>query len=294
MTDRIRGIIAYPVTPFSESGSVDTTVLKALLDRMIDAGVNAIAPLGSTGESAYLDDAEWETVAAATVEHVAGRVPVIVGASEVTTVGTIARARFAQRCGADAIMVLPVSYWKLSEDELRQHFTAVAEAVSLPVMVYNNPGTTGIDMAPEFLVELVETVSNIRMIKESSGDIGRMHRIAELGGGRIPFFNGSNPLALRAHEAGAAGWCTAAPCLVPKQIVEFWRLLDTADTEKATELFASLQPLLTLLVSRGLPKTVKAGLRSLGIDAGEPRRPLLPLDPETTEQLTALIAAATR
>ncbi|GAB4586632.1 dihydrodipicolinate synthase family protein [Nocardia sp. IFM 10818] len=294
MTDNIRGIVAYPVTPFSPTGGVDTAVLQTLLDRMIDAGVDAIAPLGSTGESAYLDDAEWETVAAATVEHVAGRAPVIVGASELTTAGAIARARFAQRCGADAIMVLPIAYWKLSEDELREHFTAVADSVSLPVMVYNNPGTTGIDMSPEFLVDLVQNVTNIRMIKESSGDIARMHRIAELGGGRIPFFNGSNPLALRAHAAGAAGWCTAAPCLVPEQVVELWRLLDTADTEKAAAQFDRLRPLLTLLVSRGLPKTVKAGLRGLGIDAGEPRRPLLPLDAETTEQLTTLIAAATR
>lgn len=292
MSASISGIVAYPVTPYAAgSDTIDTGTLRLLLDRMIEAGVDALAPLGSTGESAYLDDAEWTTVAQTCVEYTAGRVPTVVGVSDLTTAGTIKRARIAERCGASALMVLPISYWPLAEDELRQHFTAVAESVALPVMVYNNPATTGIDMPPEFLVDLVATVENITMIKESSGDITRMHRIVELSGGTVPFFNGSNPLALKAFQAGAAGWCTAAPCLVPEQVVLFWRLLRKGDTAAAGELFDRLEPLLTLLVSRGLPATVKAGLRSLGVEAGDPRRPMLPLDPATTGELTTLISA---
>ena len=292
MSTAISGIVAYPVTPYSANGEkIDTAALRELLDRMMDAGVDAIAPLGSTGESAYLDDSEWDCVATECIEHTAGRVPTVVGVSELTTAGTIKRARLAQERGATAIMVLPISYWKLRERELRTHFTAVAGAVSIPVMVYNNPGTTGIDMPPEFLVDLVETVENITMIKESTGDITRMHRIAELGGGGIPFFNGSNPLALRAFEAGAAGWCTAAPCLVPEQVVEFWKLLRDGDTAAANVLFDRLRPLLTLLVSRGLPATVKAGLRSLGFEAGDPRPPMLALEPELVGELETLMAA---
>ncbi|MFR9751688.1 dihydrodipicolinate synthase family protein [Nocardia sp. 004] len=288
----ISGIVAYPVTPYSTTGQVDADALRALLDRMIDAGVDAIAPLGSTGESAYLDRAEWEQVAAICVERTAGRVPTVVGVSDLTTDGTIARARYAEAAGASAIMVLPISYWPLTERELREHFTAVAESVGIPVLVYNNPATTGIDMSPEFLVELIEQTPAIRMIKESSGDIGRMHRIRELSGGTIPFFNGSNPLALQAFQAGAAGWCTAAPCLVPEQVVDLWRLLRAGEPDRAAELFTRLQPLLTMLVSRGLPTTVKAGLRALGVEAGDPRRPLLPLEPEETRELTALISTA--
>ncbi|WP_405496092.1 dihydrodipicolinate synthase family protein [Nocardia sp. NBC_00511] len=292
MTTTLSGIVAYPITPYTADGEkIDTAALHRLLDRMIDAGVDAVAPLGSTGESAYLTDDEWTCVASETVAHAAGRVPTVVGVSELTTAGTIKRARIAERNGASAIMVLPISYWKLGPEELRQHFTAVAESVSLPVMVYNNPATTGIDMPPEFLVDLVDTVENITMIKESSGDIERMNRIVELGGGSVPFFNGSNPLALRAFEAGAAGWCTAAPCLVPEQVVEFWRLLRAGETAAANELFERLQPLLTLLVSRGLPATVKAGLRSLGVEAGDPRRPMLPLEASITTELTDLISA---
>ncbi|MET9489934.1 dihydrodipicolinate synthase family protein [Nocardia sp. NPDC006630] len=292
MPATVSGIVAYPVTPFSGDGAkIDVAALHILIDRMIDAGVDAIAPLGSTGESAYLDDDEWTLVASESIGHTAGRVPTVVGVSELTTAGTVKRARIAESCGASAIMVLPISYWKLSERELRQHFTAVAESVGIPVMVYNNPGTTGIDMSPEFLVGLVDAVDNITMIKESTGDIGRMHRIVELGGGGVPFFNGSNPLARSAFQAGAAGWCTAAPCLVPEQIVQFWKLLRANEIDRADELFTRLEPLLRLLVSRGLPATVKAGLRGLGFEAGDPRLPMLPLETDVAEELEILVAA---
>ncbi|MFI6046836.1 dihydrodipicolinate synthase family protein [Nocardia sp. NPDC051321] len=289
----IAGIVAYPVTPFSaDSGKVEERVLRGLVDRLVDAGVDAIAPLGSTGESAYLDDQEWAAVASICLEQVDGRVPTVVGVSELTTAGTIARARLAERLGATALMMLPVAYWRLTEPELRRHFTAVADAVALPIMAYNNPGTSGIDMAPEFLVELVAGVDNITMIKESSGDIARMRRIAELGGAGVPFFNGSNRLALQAFEAGAVGWCTAAPCLMPEQIVAVWRLLNSGETAAATELFERLAPLLTAMTRGGLPRTVKAGLRSLGIEVGDPRPPLLPLDTDTCRALAELIAGA--
>ncbi|WP_194837144.1 dihydrodipicolinate synthase family protein [Nocardia sp. XZ_19_369] len=293
MSESVSGIVAYPVTPFSaDSGKVDEEVLRALVDRLVDAGVDAVAPLGSTGESAYLDDQEWAAVASICMEQVDGRVPTVVGVSELTTAGTIARARLAERLGATALMMLPVAYWRLTENELRRHFTAVAEAVALPIMAYNNPGTSGIDMSPEFLVDLVAGVHNITMIKESSGDIARMRRIAELGGMSVPFFNGSNRLALQAFDAGAAGWCTAAACLVPEQIAEVWRLLRAGETEAATKLFEQLEPLLTALTRDGLPRTVKAGLRSLGIDAGDPRPPLLPVDDDTRRAIAELITAA--
>ncbi|QBS46531.1 dihydrodipicolinate synthase family protein [Nocardia sp. CS682] len=295
MSDFVSGIVAYPVTPFSaDSGKVDEQVLRALVDRLVEAGVDAVAPLGSTGESAYLDDQEWAAVASICVEQVDRRVPTVVGVSELTTAGTIARARLAERLGATALMMLPVAYWRLTEDELRRHFTAVADAVALPVMAYNNPGTSGIDMSPEFLVDLVAGVDNITMIKESSGDIARMRRIAELGGAGLPFFNGSNRLALQAFDAGAAGWCTAAACLVPERITEVWRLLRAGDSELATKLFGQLEPLLTALTRDGLPRTVKAGLRSLGIDVGDPRPPLLPVDDDTRRTIAELIAAAAR
>ncbi|MEV6560706.1 dihydrodipicolinate synthase family protein [Nocardia sp. NPDC051756] len=292
MSGSIAGIVAYPVTPFgADSGKVDEQVLRGLVDRLVDVGVDAVAPLGSTGEAAYLDDQEWAAAASVCIEQIDGRVPTVVGVSELTTAGTIARARLAERLGATALMMLPVAYWRLTEEELRRHFTAVAESVALPIMAYNNPGTSGIDMPPEFLVELVGAVDNITMVKESSGDIARMRRLAEHG---VPFFNGSNRLALQAFETGAVGWCTAAPCLVPEQIVQVWRLLTAGETAAATELFERLEPLLIAMSRGGLPRTVKAGLRSLGIEVGDPRPPLLPVDEDTRRVLAELIAASAR
>ncbi|MFC9440936.1 dihydrodipicolinate synthase family protein [Nocardia sp. NPDC057030] len=290
MSGSIAGIVAYPVTPFGvDSGEVDERALRGLVDRLVGAGVDAVAPLGSTGEAAYLDDQEWAAVASICIEQVDGRVPTVVGVSELTTAGTIARARLAERLGATALMLLPVAYWRLTEEELARHFAAVADAVALPIMAYNNPGTSGIDMTPEFLVELVGAVDNITMVKESSGDIARMRRLAEH---NVPFFNGSNRLALQAFDAGAIGWCTAAPCLVPEQIVAVWQLLTAGETDSAAQRFERLDPLLGAISRGGLPRTVKAGLRSLGIEVGDPRRPLLPVDDDTRRAIAELITAA--
>lgn len=109
MSILLKGIIAYPVTPFSADGGVDLKTLDALIERLIADGVHAIAPLGSTGESAYLSDTEWEAVASASIRAVRRRVPTVVGISDLTTAGAVRRARFAERAGADAVMVLPVS-----------------------------------------------------------------------------------------------------------------------------------------------------------------------------------------
>lgn len=292
----ISGIVAYPVTPFDnrDPDRINVDVLHLLLDRMIDAGVDAIAPLGSTGESAYLSHDEWITVAAESIQHTDGRVPTVVGVSDLTTAGTIRRAQIAERLGASAVMALPTSYWRLTEEEVRRHFTALAESVGIPVMVYNNPATTGIDMSAEFLFDLVATVENITMVKESTGDITRMHRLNELSGGTLPFFNGSNPLAQKAFRAGAAGWCTAAPCLIPDRIVEFHRAITTGRYDEADEIFERIRPFLDMIVSRGLPTTIKSGLRSIGVEAGSPRLPLLPLGEPETARLRGLIAAAYR
>ncbi|MCS3779013.1 dihydrodipicolinate synthase family protein [Tsukamurella ocularis] len=288
----IHGIVAYPVTPFTAGGRIDHTALHAIIDRLLDGGASAVAPLGSTGEAAYLDLTEWTETAASTIRHVAGRAPTVVGVSDLTTDGAVRRARIAESLGADAIMALPVSYWRLTELEVQRHFESIAGAVRIPVMVYNNPATAGIDLAPEQLWELVRDVENITMVKESTGDVERMHRLRELSGGSLPFFNGSNPLALEAFRAGAAGWCTAAPCLIPEQIAAFHAAVVDGDISTAEGVFARIEPLLQFIVARGLPTTVKAGLARTGIPAGTPRRPLLELDGDEAATLVRLIESA--
>jgi 4-hydroxy-tetrahydrodipicolinate synthase len=288
---KIHGIIAYPVTPFAKDG-VDTTCLAVLVEKLVSSGVHAIAPLGSTGELAYLEEPEFDTVVETTIATVAGRVPVIVGVSDVTTAKTVRRAQYAQRAGADAVMILPVSYWKLTEREIAQHYRSISDAIAIPIMAYNNPATSGVDMRPELLVSMFETIDNLTMVKESTGDLSRMRRIDELSGGRLPFYNGSNPLVLDALRAGASGWCTAAPCLRPQPCIDLYEAVRAHDFEKAQILYDGLKPFLQFIVAGGLATTVKAGLDLLGFPAGDPRAPLLPLDEQGRAELQDLLAAS--
>jgi 4-hydroxy-tetrahydrodipicolinate synthase len=286
----IHGIIAYPITPFSETG-IDTERLTGLVDTMVNAGVHAIAPLGSTGESAYLSFDEWKTVVDTTVAAVAGRVPVVVGSSDLTTSGTVARAEYAEQAGATAVMVIPVSYWALNEREITQHFSSVSDAISIPIMAYNNPATSGIDMSPVLLNKMFESIANVKMVKESTGDIQRMLDLTELSSGELPFYNGSNPLVLKALLAGASGWCTAAPCLRPEPAIALYEAIAAGEPERATEIYEELLPLLSFIVSKGLPPAVKSGLEILGEPAGVPRLPLLPLDAADRATLESILAA---
>ncbi|SPM37265.1 Dihydrodipicolinate synthase/N-acetylneuraminate lyase, partial [Mycobacterium rhizamassiliense] len=286
------GIIAYPVTPFTgdAAGAIDTTRLAALVERLVSSGVHAIAPLGSTGELAYLDEPEFDSVVDTTIAAVAGRVPVVVGVSDVTTAKTIRRAQYAQWAGADAVMVLPVSYWKLAEREIVQHYRSVSDAIGIPIIAYNNPATSGVDMRPELLVGMFETIDNVAMVKESTGDLTRMQRITELSNGLLPFYNGSNPLVLDALKAGASGWCTAAPCLRPQPCIDLYEAVRAGDLDKAQQIYDDLKPLLQFIVAGGLATTVKAGLELLDFPVGNPRAPLLPLEEQGRAELRGLLA----
>jgi 4-hydroxy-tetrahydrodipicolinate synthase len=289
----IYGIIAYPVTPFAADSAVgiDTERLATIVDRLVESGVHAIAPLGSTGELAYLDEAEFDAVVDATMATVEGRLPVVVGVSDVTTARTVRRAQYAEEAGADAVMVLPVSYWALTERQIVQHYRSIGDAIGIPIMAYNNPARSGVDMSPELLVGMFESIDNVAMVKESTGDLSRMLRIAELSDGLLPFYNGSNPLVLDALRAGATGWCTAAPNLSPQPCIDLYNLVCAGDSEKAQSLYDDLKPLLEIIVAGGLATTVKAGLKLLGVPAGDPRPPLLPLDEQGRAELRGLLAA---
>ncbi len=288
-SQKIHGIIAYPITPFDEDG-IDTDRLTGLVDTMVNAGVHAIAPLGSTGESAYLSLDEWKTVVDTTVAAVDGRVPVVVGSSDLTTSGTVARAAYAEQAGATAVMVIPVSYWPLNDREIVQHYSSVSDAISIPIMAYNNPATSGIDMPPTLLNHMFETIANVKMVKESTGDIQRMLDLKELSAGALPFYNGSNPLVLEALLAGASGWCTAAPCLQPAPVIALYETFAAGDTSRAKEIYEELLPLLRFIVAKGLPTAVKSGLEILGEPAGVPRLPLLPLDAEDRTELESMLS----
>ncbi|CAM4025052.1 4-hydroxy-tetrahydrodipicolinate synthase [Pseudomonas reidholzensis] len=290
MTPEIHGIIGYTITPFSPDGEgLDLPALGQSIDRLIDSGVHAIAPLGSTGEGAYLSDSEWQQVAQYSLAQIDRRVPSIVSVSDLTTAGAIRRARFAQAHGADALMVLPSAYWKLSPAEIRQHYRAIGAAVDLPIMLYNNPATSGTDLPVELILQIVREVDNVTMVKESTGDIQRMHQLQVLGEGQVPFYNGCNPLALEAFVAGAKGWCTAAPNLIAELNLGLYQAVRDGELEQARALFYRQLPLLDFILKGGLPATIKAGLGLTGLPVGEPRRPVFGLDEAGTERLRGLL-----
>ena len=256
MSTTFHGIIGYTITPFSHDGEqLDLPALGTSIDRLIAGGVHAIAPLGSTGEGAYLSDLEWQQVAEFSLAHIAGRVPTIVSVSDLTTAGAIRRARFAQAHGADAVMVLPAAYWKLSEAEIIQHYRAIGASIGVPIMLYNNPAT----------------------------------KLQQLGEGQVPFYNGCNPLALEAFVAGASGWCTAAANLIPDLNQQLYQAVLAGDLKTARAVFYRQLPLLDFILKGGLPATIKAGLAMTGLEVGEPRRPVFALDQAGQDYLKALL-----
>lgn len=290
---KLEGIIAYPITPFkAESQEVDFDALTITLNALLEHQCDAIAPLGSAGESAYLSWQEWQQVAEKSIEVVNHRVPVILGISELTTTMAIQKAKKAEELGADVIMVMPISYWKLTDQEIYDYYQQIAAATKLPMMVYNNPATSGVDMSPELIAKMFQEIENICMVKDSTGDIQRMHKFHELTQGKLPFYNGCNPLALEAFCAGASGWCTVAPNLLGKLPNQLYQAAKNGDLALAQSLFYKQLPLLRFIVQGGLPKTIKAGLNELGFSVGDPRKPLQKANPSEVNQLKSLMKMA--
>lgn len=286
-----KGVIAYPITPFNSEEKVDIPLFKKLTERLVSAGSHAIAPLGSTGVLPYLSDHEKEAVTEATIQQVAGRVPTLVGVSNLTTAKTIYHAQFAEKAGATAVMIIPMSYWKLTDDEIVRHYDAVASKIAIPIMAYNNPATSGVDMSPALLKRLLE-IPNVTMIKESTGDVQRMHTLRKELGEEVAFYNGSNPLALAAFAAGANGWCTAAPNLIPELNIALYHAVQENDVNKARQLFYKQLDVLKFIVAKGLPRAIKAGLNLLDEEGGYLRSPLQPLAESEIAELKQLLVEA--
>lgn len=287
-----KGVIAYPITPFDQEEKVDISLFKKLVERLVISDSHGIAPLGSTGVLPYLTDEEKEAITEATIQQVAGRVPILAGVSNLTTEKTIHHAKFAENAGADAVMIIPMSYWTLTDDEIVAHYDAVASKISIPIMAYNNPATSGVDMSPALLKRLLE-IPNVTMIKESTGDIQRMHYLRKELGEEVAFYNGSNPLALAAFAAGAKGWCTAAPNLIPELNIELYNAVQNNDLETAQNLFYKQVDLLKFIVAKGLPRAVRSGLNILGENGGQLRSPLKPLTTLETSELKEILSTIT-
>jgi 4-hydroxy-tetrahydrodipicolinate synthase len=287
---RFEGTFVVAVTPFTPNEDLDLKALRENIDFYIENGIYGIIVCGSTGEFASLSVQEHKKVAEEAVDHTNGRVPVIVGTGACATRQVIELSKHARDVGADGVMIVPPFYTKPKENELYEHYRRIAEAVDLPIIAYNNPWTSKIDMQPSFIAKLSE-IDNICYVKESSGDITRIWRIIHLTKGKMTVFCGSDNLALESFLMGARGWVCVAANIFPKYTSRLFELVCKEDNiGDARALYFELLPLLNFLEETGkFAQLSKAGLEILGKRAGPPRRPLLPISDEEREELKTLI-----
>ncbi len=270
------GVYPFLATPFTSDDQVDTARLKSHIDDLITNGkVHGVTALGSTGEFALMSEAERMLVAEAAVDAGKKRVPVVIHTAAIATKVAVALSKHAQRVGADAIIVNPQSYWLPTEEELFDHYGAIARAVDIPVMVYNNPGTTKIDMSPKFIARLNKEFSHFVSVKESTGDIRRVQNILQLTEGRMSVSIGHQSLGLAAFAVGATGWTTGIANTIPTLCVEvFEQAVVNRDLEKARKAFYRMLPLCDFYAEKSLCRSAKAAADIMGKSLGNPRLPL--------------------
>lgn len=268
------GSFTVMVTPFSEGGDgIDEPALRRFVDWQIGEGVPGLIPLGSTGEFLSIGEDERVQVVETVVGQAAGRVPVLIGTADEWTDKAVAFSREAEQLGADGVMVVPPYYSSPTEDELFEHFRRIAEAISIPVMIYNNPNTANVDLSPRFLARLAQ-VDNIRYVKESSGDISRVREIDRLSGGRMTVFAGYH--ACDSIRLGAKGWVSVCGNIVPRLSADIYDLAVRSETvDEGRQLYHRLTPLLDALSGDLYVSATKAALRLIGMSVGDPRPPRL-------------------
>ncbi|MBS0192868.1 MAG: 4-hydroxy-tetrahydrodipicolinate synthase [Proteobacteria bacterium] len=283
---RITGSITALATPFHAAGQIDAAAWKRLLDQQLTAGTQALVVAGSTGEAAALDDAEFEALLRQTVEHVAGRVPVIAGTGMQSTAKTVAQTRRAQSCGADAALVVTPPYVRPTQTGLLVHYTQVAEQGGLPVILYNVPTRTGSDLLPETVAQL-RVHPRIVGIKEARPEESRMQALIGLRGADFSIFSGDDPTAGRAMLAGADGVVSVASNVVPAAFRRLCELARAGDSVGVARLNERLRSLLAFLAIEPNPIPLKALLAQAGIGHGL-RLPLMPLSAAHAREAIAM------
>ena len=291
MTEKFRGVYAVICTPFGESAEVDEVALRSHVRFLVDeGGVQGIIPTGSTGEFAALSEQERKRVVDVVIDEIDGRVPVIVGSAAVSTRDTVLYSQYAQEAGADGLMVVAPYYCHPGEEELYEHYRTLAANIDIPIMVYNNPGTSGVDMQPSLIARLAG-LDPIRYVKESSGDMHRVAEIMRLCGDKMTIFCGCDNLTLEMFAMGVQGWIAPPANFIPQQCVKIYMLaVVERNMDQARDLYFKLLPLFNMLESTGrYVQLVKAGLEILGRPVGSPRRPLLPASEEERRQLKQVL-----
>jgi 4-hydroxy-tetrahydrodipicolinate synthase len=291
MTVQLRGVLTALATPFAADGSVDEALLRALVDRSIEGGVHGVVACGSTGEFSTLSGDERRLVVETVVDQTAHRVPVIAQTGATSTAEAIRLSRHAQSAGADVIMPVAPYYEPLSVEETLTYLRTVAGSVDIPVMVYNLPVATGVDLDPDTVGALAREVENIRYIKNTTVDMAQSAELIHNHGDVISTFVGWDSLLLSALAEGAAGVMAGTANVVPSQLVAVYDAVSGGDLEGARRAWAEIYPLIAAIMNEPFIPAVKAGLAAVGFPAGVPRAPVADLDPDAAARIAKLAAA---
>jgi len=289
---KLRGCGTALVTPFKADGSVDEKALRSLVAWQVESGIDFLLPCGTTGETPTLNANEWTRVIETTIEVVAGRVPILAGATSNDTRDAVKKAKsVAAIPGVDVILTASPYYNKPTQEGQYLHFKAIAEAVDKPLVLYNVPGRTGANIEPETLARLAE-IPNIRAVKEASGSINQIANILNIVPSDFLVFSGDDAVTLPVIALGGVGIISVVSNEIPAEMTQMTRAAMTNDWNKARTLFRKYLPLMQANFIESNPLPVKAVLAMMGRIEEVYRLPLCPMKKETRAKLEKIAAEA--
>ncbi|MBR4425913.1 MAG: 4-hydroxy-tetrahydrodipicolinate synthase [Oscillospiraceae bacterium] len=285
MTDHLifRGVATALITPMTEDG-VDYPALGKLIDWQIDEGINGLVIAGTTGEGSTLTDAEHREVLRYSVERAAGRVPIIAGTGSNDTAYAVDLTAYASEIGADAMLVVTPYYNKATQNGLIKMFHTIADASTKPIILYNIPSRTGVNIEPETFVALAEH-PNITAIKEASGNISKIVETAALVGDKLDIYSGNDDQIVPLLSMGGAGVISVLSNVLPRKTVELCDRFFAGDVAGSAALQLELFPLVRALFSEVNPIPVKAAMAEMGFCRNILRLPLTQMEPKHAEVL---------
>ncbi len=284
-----QGTATALVTPFKKDGSVDEAALRDFVDFQIEGKVEALVPVGSTGEGATLSESEQAFVVETVVDQANGRVPVIGGASSNATAKAVALARQVKSCGADAILSVAPFYNKPTQDGIYQHFSAIADAVEMPLVIYNVPGRTASNIEAATTLRIAEEIPFVAGVKEASGNLTQIMEILLRRPAGFCVWSGDDNLTLPLMALGADGIISVVSNEIPKLFSDMVRLALKGRIAKAREVHEQLLPLMNINFIETNPVPVKAVLAMMGLIEENYRLPLTPIRDDHREELRKVV-----
>ena len=291
MTSNLRGVLTALSTPFNRDETIDVETLRKIVDRSIEAGVDGVVAAGSTGEVGALSSEERLLLIETVIKQANGRVPVIANTGATTTAEAIRLSQATEKLGADVLMLITPYYEPLSLEETVTYIKDVANSVSIPVMLYNIPPVTGVNIDPATVRALAEEVENIRYIKDSSANWEQALQLIHHHSDVIGTFIGWDVYLYSALVEGAAGVMAGTANVVPDEIVAVSQKIAEGDLTGALELWKKVYPVIDALLSVPFIPAVKAGLTQQGIPAGSPRRPTADLNADDLARVQQAVSA---